>query len=100
MKDGLSRFKEKASRSLHVCEEKSRDLVTSFMGLFGRDGRIVSRWWSYEYYWYVFIQSEFFHNTSQQVKNVFTRVPSPEDDESVSSGSSGYNSPINSNITT
>ena len=42
MKDGLSRIKEKASRGFHVCEEKSRDLVSSFMGLFGRDGRIVS----------------------------------------------------------
>lgn len=42
MKDGLSRIKAKASRGFHVCEEKSRDLVSSFMGLFGRDGRIVS----------------------------------------------------------
>ena len=42
MKDGLSRIKEKASKGFHVCEEKSRDLVSSFMGLFGRDGRIVS----------------------------------------------------------
>ena len=42
MKEGLSRIKEKASESLHRWEEKSRDLITSFMGLFGRDGRIVS----------------------------------------------------------
>jgi len=42
MKEGLSRMKAKASEGLHRWEERSRDLITNFMGLFGRDGRIVS----------------------------------------------------------
>ena len=42
MKEGLSRIKAKASEGLHRWEEKSRDMITNFMSLFGRDGRIVS----------------------------------------------------------
>ena len=42
MKEGLTRIKAKASEGLHRWEERSRDLITNFMGLFGRDGRIVS----------------------------------------------------------
>lgn len=74
------------------------------MGLFGRDGRIVSHTRLNDIFTHsiMFLQSEFFHSTGQQMKNVFTGSVSSspeEDDESNNSGCSGHNSPINSNFT-
>lgn len=50
----------------------------------------------------LYLQSEFFHSTGQQMKNVFVGSGSSspvEDDESNNSGSSGQNSPLNSDLT-
>ena len=48
------------------------------------------------------LQSEFFHSTGQQMKNVFVGSGSSspvKDDESNNSDYSGHNSPVNSDIT-
>ena len=48
------------------------------------------------------LQSEFFHSTGQQMKNVFVGSGSSspvEDEESNNSDCSGHNSPVNSDIT-
>lgn len=69
MKEKEVKFRERVSSLKGKWDEKSKDFISGFMGLFGRDGRI----------------SEFFHNQKEKMKVALTPdtdfgipTPSPE----------------------
>lgn len=55
---------------------RSREAIMDFVGLFGKDGRIVSALVigcaKCLHYYHVSLQSEFFHDQKEKIRRVFT----------------------------